>query len=378
MLLFYILPYLNLKEILSLKKISKELSKFVNYIPEEVIFPLAWNYIYKIMEEITCAGKNNVHAPAGALGWISLHRYVARENPGSLNDYIAERKDRHIKEAHQRRLTQRYPELKLTPIEYKHANKPQQVLHNLLSALQESKHFLLSSKKIREEKYPALDEIRRNYNVMSSNVNNHPDVYVEIYHKLEKMSHAPVVDALLAAIFTLVCFFGGMAGFLDNDWIASLVRSWLIISTEFFYLHNTYTLTETVYDLQDTKIIQNFINKTNSFLQFFESNENRVESPQFSSSLEEQKQIPIVITVNESKDNILDEKKSLLYSPRRFITLFSSSNERPFEDKENDLEIEYSQLSQMKTKMILKPHYCLQTILIKNSISLSNELANPV
>ena len=57
MLLFYILPYLNLKEILSLKKISKELSKFVNYIPEEVIFPLAWNYIYKIMEEITCAGK---------------------------------------------------------------------------------------------------------------------------------------------------------------------------------------------------------------------------------------------------------------------------------------------------------------------------------
>ena len=58
----------------------------------------------------------------------------------------------------------------------------------------------------------------------------------KIYHKLEKMSHATVVDALLAAIFTLVCFFGGMAGFLDNNWIASLVRSWLIISTEFFYL----------------------------------------------------------------------------------------------------------------------------------------------
>ena len=87
----------------------------------------------------------------------------------------------------------------------------------------------------------------------------------------------------------------------------------------------------------------------------FESNENKVESQQFSSSLEEQKQIPIVITVNESKDSVLDEKKSLLYSPRRFITLFSSNNERPFEDKENDLEIEYSQLSQDDIEAPLLP-----------------------
>ena len=101
-------------------------------------------------------------------------------NPGSLNDYIAERKDRHIKEAHQRRLTQKYPELKLTPIEYKHANKPQQVLHNLLSAFQESKHFLLKLKENSLKKnILLLHEIRKNYNVMSSNVNNHPDVYVE-------------------------------------------------------------------------------------------------------------------------------------------------------------------------------------------------------
>ncbi len=85
----------------------------------------------------------------------------------------------------------------------------------------------------------------------------------------------------------------GLTGLLDPNWGASFTRIFLVTFAELFYRKITCEPIQLVYECQDATIIQNFINKIDSFLQFVEPNENKIEFQQLSSSLAEQKRIPL-------------------------------------------------------------------------------------
>lgn len=162
------LSFLSSSDLLTLKKVSSNFKALnFSFLPLEQKDYLISKAVTWLLDEIQRAGNDQIFAPAGVMGWYPFFEFIVLAyNPKlpatyDLNSFMQERRERKIKHDYRNVLAARDQNLVLTPIEYKKIHNPEEVLQKIIMGLRQTISFLTSAEDLRETKFYALQELRK-------------------------------------------------------------------------------------------------------------------------------------------------------------------------------------------------------------------------